>query len=42
MSKSTSLLVCGEPGSAKWNKAQELGIKIVTPEEFAQMLADEE
>lgn len=42
VSKSTSLLVCSEEGSSKWAKAKELGIKIVTPEEFAQMLADEE
>jgi DNA ligase (NAD+) len=38
VSKSTSLLVCGEPGSSKYNKALELGVKIVTPEEFAGML----
>jgi DNA ligase (NAD+) len=31
VSKTTDLLVCGEPGSTKWNKAQELGIRIVTP-----------
>lgn len=42
VSKTTDLLVCGEPGSTKWNKAQELGIRIVTPEEFAQMLEDGE
>lgn len=42
VSKSTSLLVCGEKGSSKWIKAQELGIKIVTPDEFAQMLEDGE
>lgn len=42
VSKSTDLLVCGEIGSAKWTKAQELGIKTVTPEEFAKMLEDGE
>lgn len=40
VSKATSLLVCGEEGSAKWNKAKELGIRVVTPDEFAQMLDD--
>lgn len=38
VSKSTSLLVCGETGSSKWNRAQELGVRIVTPSEFASML----
>lgn len=38
VSKSTSLLVCGEQGSSKWVKANELGIRIVTPTEFADML----
>lgn len=42
VSKSTDLLVCGEPGSSKFLKAQELGIRIVTPEEFAQMVEDGE
>ncbi|GAA4033482.1 hypothetical protein GCM10023063_16430 [Arthrobacter methylotrophus] len=42
VSKTTDLLVCGEEGSAKWNRAKELGIKIVTPEEFARMLKDGE
>jgi DNA ligase (NAD+) len=37
VSKTTDLLVCGEPGSSKFLKAQELGIRIVTPDEFAQM-----
>jgi DNA ligase (NAD+) len=40
VSKTTDLLVCGEPGSSKFIKAQELGVKIVTPEEFAQMIED--
>lgn len=38
VSKSTNLLVCGEPGSSKHTKATELGIRIVTPSEFADML----
>ena len=42
VSKSTDLLVCGEEGSSKWLKAKELGIRIVTPEEFARMLEDGE
>ncbi|MBW4095886.1 MAG: NAD-dependent DNA ligase LigA, partial [Acidobacteria bacterium] len=39
VSASTSLLVCGEPGSSKWQKATDLGIRIVTPVEFAEMLS---
>ncbi|KQO98781.1 NAD-dependent DNA ligase LigA [Leifsonia sp. Leaf264] len=38
VSKTTSLLVCGEPGSSKYTKAVALGVPIVTPEEFAAML----
>lgn len=38
VSSSTSLLVCGEEGSSKFVKAQELSIRIVTPEEFAGMV----
>jgi DNA ligase (NAD+) len=38
VSSSTSLLVCAEEGSSKFVKAQQLGIRIVTPEEFAGML----
>ncbi|MCQ1956711.1 NAD-dependent DNA ligase LigA [Arthrobacter sp. zg-Y826] len=38
VSKTTSLLVCAEPGSSKFLRAQELGIRIVTPDEFAQIL----
>lgn len=38
VSANTTLLVCGEEGSAKFLKAQALGIKIVTPEEFASMI----
>ncbi len=35
---STSILVCGEPGSSKYKKAEERGIPIVTPTEFADRL----
>jgi len=35
---STSMLVCGEPGSSKYKKAEERGIPIVTPTEFADKL----
>jgi DNA ligase (NAD+) len=38
VSKATSLLVCGEPGSSKWAKANDLGVRIVTPEEFAELI----
>lgn len=38
VSKATSLLVCGEEGSSKFKKATDLGIRIVTPEEFAEMI----
>lgn len=38
VSKSTTLLVCGEPGSSKYVKAQDLGVPIVSPSEFAAML----
>lgn len=38
VSKNTSLLVCGEPGSSKYVKAESLGVKIVTPDEFASMV----
>ena len=38
VSKSTTLLVCGEPGSSKYVKAQDLGVRIVSPSEFAGMV----
>lgn len=38
VSKTTDMLVCGEEGSTKWLKAKELGIKIITPEKFAEGL----
>jgi DNA ligase (NAD+) len=39
VSANTSLLVCGEPGSSKFAKAQQLGIPIMTPEEFAALIS---
>lgn len=42
VSKTTDLLVCSEEGSSKFLKAQELGVRIVTPAEFAKMLEDGE
>lgn len=41
VSAATSLLVCGEEGSSKFKKAQSLGIRIVTPTEFADLLGME-
>lgn len=38
VSKTTDLLVTSEPGSSKSVKAAELGVKTVTPEEFAVMI----
>lgn len=38
VSKATTLLVCGETGSSKFVKASELGVRIVTPDEFAAMI----
>ena len=38
VSSSTDLLVCAEQGSSKYEKAVELGVKIVSPEEFAAMI----
>ncbi len=38
VSAKTNLLVCGEPGSSKYVKAEALGVRIVTPEEFAVMV----
>ncbi len=41
VSAKTSLLVCSEPGSSKYTKALGLGTRIVTPEEFAEMINGE-
>lgn len=38
VSTKTTLLVCGEPGSSKHAKATSLGVRIVTPDEFADLL----
>nr|WP_230210338.1 NAD-dependent DNA ligase LigA [Streptomyces kaniharaensis] len=40
VSKRTTLLVAGEKAGSKRAKAEELGIRIVTPEEFAVLVAD--
>ncbi|MEV7782172.1 NAD-dependent DNA ligase LigA [Kitasatospora sp. NPDC088351] len=41
VSKRTTLLVAGEKAGSKRAKAEELGIRIVTPEEFAVLVADQ-
>lgn len=38
VSKTTSMLVCAEEGSSKWKRAVELDIRIVTPDEFADIV----
>ena len=38
VSAKTSMLVCSEPGSSKHTKAVDLGVRIVTPEEFADLV----
>ncbi|MFC8719126.1 NAD-dependent DNA ligase LigA [Kitasatospora sp. NPDC057198] len=40
VSKRTTLLVAGEKAGSKRTKAEELGIRILTPEEFATLVAD--
>ncbi|MEU6840347.1 NAD-dependent DNA ligase LigA [Streptomyces sp. NPDC046716] len=40
VSKNTSLLVAGEGAGAKRAKAESLGIRLATPDEFAAMVAD--
>ncbi|WP_257032195.1 NAD-dependent DNA ligase LigA [Streptomyces sp. 1331.2] len=40
VSKRTTLLVAGEKAGSKRAKAEELGIRIVTPDEFAALVAD--
>ncbi len=40
VSRKTTLLVAGEKAGSKRGKAEELGIRIVTPEEFAVTVAD--
>ncbi|MFD0569550.1 NAD-dependent DNA ligase LigA [Kitasatospora gansuensis] len=41
VSKRTTLLVAGEKAGAKRAKAEELGVRIITPEEFAALVADQ-
>jgi DNA ligase (NAD+) len=38
VSKATSLLVSSEVGTSKYTKASDLGVRIVTPEAFAEMI----
>jgi DNA ligase (NAD+) len=40
VSKRTTLVVAGEGAGAKRAKAESLGIRLATPEEFAALLAD--
>lgn len=40
ISARTSLLIAGDKAGSKLAKAQSLGVRVVTPEEFAQMVAD--
>ncbi len=39
VSKRTTLLVAGEKAGSKRTKAEELGIRILAPEEFAALVA---
>jgi DNA ligase (NAD+) len=40
VSKRTSLLVAGEKAGSKRSKAEELGIRVIAPQEFAELLGD--
>ncbi|WP_405019829.1 NAD-dependent DNA ligase LigA [Kitasatospora sp. NBC_00070] len=41
VSKRTTLLVAGEKAGSKRAKAEELGVRIITPEEFAELVAEQ-
>ncbi|WP_406193334.1 NAD-dependent DNA ligase LigA [Kitasatospora sp. NBC_01560] len=41
VSKRTTLLVAGEKAGSKRAKAEELGVRIVSPEEFAELVAEQ-
>jgi DNA ligase (NAD+) len=40
VSKKTSLVVAGDNAGAKRAKAEDLGIRLATPDEFASLVAD--
>jgi DNA ligase (NAD+) len=40
VSKRTSLVVAGEGAGSKRAKAEDLGIRLATPDEFAELVAD--
>lgn len=40
VSKRTTLLVAGEKAGSKRSKAEDLGVRIATPEEFAELIAE--
>lgn len=40
VSKRTALLVAGEKAGSKRTKAEDLGVRIATPEEFAEMVGE--
>ncbi|MEU4732838.1 BRCT domain-containing protein, partial [Streptomyces sp. NPDC023588] len=40
LTKRTTLLVAGEKAGSKRTKAEELGIRVLDPEEFSALVAD--
>jgi DNA ligase (NAD+) len=40
VSKRTSLLVAGDNAGSKRTKAEDLAVRIISPEEFAELVAD--